>query len=397
MNLFERLLISYGIGTVSASNEAVNAVDAFDHMIGTTKPYIVNASWSIYPDDPLCKGETDLSKSANDLYENSIPLIKTAGNFPPSTTPPVTDCTVGSPGSAIGVFTVSSYNETCSVPHYSTAVIGDSDKVRYADDFVRAWGGNSTEGKGRTIIDLSAYDCRGNMFDTSGTYTGYSCGTSYAAPTVAGAAVNFADFYKATFSSAVDDPGILYTNLLLMGDRSIGFGKTLSGFDNVTGSGRFKMRKWDSTGLDEPFEWATGMTCVEDGKVIKLLNNKHIPKDVDAFKAVIWWYDRRHESGGTIDDIDLLLKYTGGSVINSSISNDDNKERVFYDNVSFSAGPLENKNIDLELVGVDVSSSNEGCGSKGMMVYYAWMYEDSDRDDSNGPTGPGFSGGIEVE
>jgi len=239
------------------------------------------------------------------------------------------------------------------------------------------------------------------MFDSSGGYSLAECGTSYASPTIAASATVFAEFYRDTFSYAIDNPGIMYANLLLMGDREIGsqtggVGKLNVGYQYISGAGRFKMRKWDNAGMDAPFEWATGYTCVDDGKAVKIIDSKTIPADVDFIKAVIWWYDRAHESGNPIDDIDLSLKYTGGPVLIHSSSADDNKERIYY-NDNFFTGPIQNKKVDLEIIGNSVSTDVEGCGVDSMMVYYAWMYEDNDRDDSDGPPGPGFPVGIEEE
>lgn len=39
----------------------------------------------------------------------------------------------------------------------------------------------------------------------------------------------------------------------------------------------------------------------------------------------------------------------------------------------------------LRLYGYRVTSDNIGCGTDSIRTYYAWLYEDSDRDDSDGP------------
>ena len=55
----------------------------------------------------------------------------------------------------------------------------------------------------------------------------------------------------------------------------------------------------------------------------------------------------------------------------------DNKERVYYD-----VGGLA---VKLEIYGWDVTADHTVCGTNSMKVYYAYFYEDSDRDDADGP------------
>ncbi len=59
-------------------------------------------------------------------------------------------------------------------------------------------------------------------------------------PTVAAAAAVFVDSFPQSFAAMADVPGLIYANLLVMGDRNItGAGNRLdSGFDNRWGAGR---------------------------------------------------------------------------------------------------------------------------------------------------------------
>lgn len=98
---------------------------------------------------------------------------------------------------------------------------------------------------------------------------------------------------------------------------------------------------------------------------------------------VAYWYDERHEDGTPIDNIDLSLeeKQSGSwNLVRASWDTDDEKERVFYSD--FSSGNSFRIRID----GTDVTADNAGCGTNSMKVHYAFFYEDSERDDSNGPT-----------
>jgi len=346
------------------------AMDNIAGKTGSTKPAVANMSAGAASMDPDCDGRDTMSIDANEMFENETLLIKSAGN---ANHPSTSDCTVTAPGSAIGVFTVGSVG--------SASTTGDATTVRNATiSNFSSRGGTTSEGGGRTIIDIAAYGCRTLMFDDTGGYDYSDCGTSFAAPTVTATAIDFIDFYKNTYGSFIDDPGILFVHLLLMGDRQQNSStKMTSYFNNLYGSGVLKARQFDTFGLDNPYSWSTNSTCIDHNEThtITINSGNTISSDVEAFKAVLWWYDSRHEINGTLDDIDLRLKTTGGTTLRSSVSSTDNKERVFYD-----VGGLA---VKLEISGFNVTSDDSGCGTNSMKVYYAYFYEDSDRDDANGP------------
>ena len=96
-------------------------------------------------------------------------------------------------------------------------------------------------------------------------------------------------------------------------------------------------------------------------------------------KAVIYWYARHHALGTAIDNIDLaLVRADTGTPLRESNSITDNKERVFYED----PGGLP---LRVEISGTSVTSDFSGCGFNSQRVYYAFFYEDSDRDDFEGP------------
>jgi hypothetical protein len=174
---------------------------------------------------------------------------------------------------------------------------------------------------------------------------------------------------------------IFNAHLLIMGDRQAqSGGYYLSGFDSLWGAGRTKMRKLDDAGMDSPYAWGTGFTCVDDGQTVTININSGaaLSTDVDYLKAVIYWFDERHEKGKSVSDVDLRLKTTSGTTLTSSIDAYDNKERVFNRSVGGQA-------VKLEINGYDVRTDTTSCGSNSMKVYYMWYYEDGDRDDADGP------------
>ena len=112
---------------------------------------------------------------------------------------------------------------------------------------------------------------------------------------------------------------------------------------------------------------------------IKINSGIALSAAVDDLKIALFWYDRRHETGTAIDNIDLRLRTTGGTPLLSSLSTTDNKERVFLN----SAG---SKALKFEIIGTNVTADNEGCGANKMLVYWAYFFEDDARDDADDPT-----------
>ena len=351
-------------GTTSGLRKAI------DHAGGQSPlPSVVNLSQGSGADDTDCTGQTALSRDANELFENGVLMIKSAGNDGHDVD---YDCRVSSPGAAIGVFTVNGHGKS---------VNGTAKTVRGADIYPKAsMGGSFVQNDGRTLIDMTAFAYRGKLFDAAGGYKGVAAGTSVAAATVTAGAIDFIDFYKRTYSDFIDDPGILYTNLLLMGDRQNRDGeKNVDEFDRLWGAGRFQMRKFDTAGMDAPWGWTTGWTCVDDGEEVRIQVNKGnaLSASVDVFKAAVYWYDPNHESGESLDDINVWLRKLPFGTLESGLGVD-NKKLVYSDQVGGEA-------IEIEIEGDSISGSDPTCGANSLKVYYAYFYEDSARNDTDGP------------
>lgn len=354
---------------------ASSARKALDHVIAVSPtPRIVTLVAGFPTDDDQCLGESSLSMDANDLFESGQLLIAAAGNTGHAVT---TDCTVLSPASAIGAFAVGGHGNSD---------MGLESDVRTAGIYTLSpfGGASATEGKSRSIIDVTAYAARRKLFDTAGGYTIFSTGTSVSAPTVAGSAIDYNDFFKTANagSTTIDQPGSMAVSLLLMGDRQSRVGGKLTfGFDPLWGAGRLKMRKADAGGLDAPAIWKIGSACIEQNETFTVPINSGLAlsNTVNDFKAAIYWYDRRHELGTAIDDIDLYLRTTALTDLEYSTATSDEKERVYHGSIGGNA-------IQLDIVGYDVTADNEGCGANSMRVYWSYFYEDDARDDADGPT-----------
>jgi hypothetical protein len=334
---------------------------------------IANSKLANPPDDPNCLGRSVLNQTANDLYESGMTLVQAGGNDGHTS---ATACMVGSPGAAIGAFTVGAHGDLglTSEASVRTAAISSFSPR----------GGTASQGGNRTIIDITAFGARSLMFDKTGGYTFTDHGTSFAAPIVTAAAINFFDFFHQANPGSVflEDPGARHVNLLLLGDRTQEVaGKMTVRYSNLFGAGRLKMRFKTNANMDAPADWKTSSACIGHGEVlpIKINSGATLNAAIDDLKIAVFWYDRRHEKGTAIDNIDLRLRTMAGTSLLSSLSTTDNKERIFYS----AAG---NKALKFEIIGTNVTADDEGCGTNKMLVYYAYFYEDNARDDADGPT-----------
>lgn len=350
---------------------------AFDKAVALSpQPLVISMSTglesSLYDD---CDGDTTLEEGASDVYADGSLIFFAAGtrsNYGSSS-----DCKVEAPGAARGVFTVGAHGGT-STSHVRNGAFANT-----------PWGGNHSEGQDRSIIDLTAPRCRNRLYIEDGGYTSYhGCGSSNAAPTVAATAADFLDFYHNVGwgGTDIDEPGRLFVNTLLFGD-----GATRNGgpncssncyrttrFDHRTGAGRLRARKYTSAKMDAPWGYYNGSHCVDDGQTVVLPVNDGDPMyDEDVLKAAIWWYNPNRQY---VPDVDLAVTNSStDAVLLSSFDSSDNKERVIYD-IDSGTG------LNLEIRGYDVGSDTV-CGTNSVRVHWAYFYEDSDRDDANGPQG----------
>lgn len=212
-------------------------------------------------------------------------------------------------------------------------------------------------------------------------YGNWGVGTSFSTPTVTALAANAADFWRQNIDNLIDEPGIAFVNLLLMGDREAEGGTITTRFDGLWGAGRLRARKWDNQGMDFPWAMEYGWTCVGDNEwvILPVNDGNSVPNDVDIIKSAIFWYDERHEIDGTLDDIDLRLEKVSDLSLLGLSDSYDNKERVYYSDPGGTA-------VQLALYGYNVSADDTLCGANSQRIYYGHFFEDSDRDDPDGPT-----------
>lgn len=368
--------------------------EAMDELPGITSgddpPHIANMSVRYNTD---CSGADAHSIAANNAFLDGIAVIAAAGNEGGS----ASNCTVGAPGTALGSFTVG------AIGHSSSAVNSPAD-IRTASiwsetggGFVSGWGGNSTEGQGRTIVDMVAIGRRNSKLDPGETIDSGISGlnaTSHATATVSGAAASLMDSAIANGKTWIDHPGRLYAFLLTMGDRQTTSGKTNAGFDPHWGAGRLRVRMARDGGLDAPFQFHRFSTCIDDGEIYTF-DISNLSGDMETVKAAAYWYDKRHDgsfsssSVGTVANIDMTLLTSTYSILRTDFDADDNKAFIHHYTTSMPTG------LKLRLHGTDVEGHDFGCGNDSIMVHVVVFVEDSDRES---PTYNAISGeGIAPE
>jgi hypothetical protein len=356
----------------TAASDAMRT--AFDDLVlRNPLPVLVSNSIPYSVHDQACQGTDGISQDLDEvLYENSILMVVAAGNSGGTSS----DCRVWAPGSALGAFTVGGWG-----PDSAQGTFNDWCDARAAAlNENSSWGGNATEGRGRTIIDALGSYWHDNVALTSGGY-GLGSGTSAATPAVAGAMVDFYDMYRVEHGTWVDNPGALFAWMLNMGDRDTSGVHIVEEFDGKWGAGRFRLRMLNDEGMDGPWGMATIETCVDHGEfyTYEVNGGTALPDDADSIRATDYWYDTDFHDGNANDDIDLWLVGNSGQTLRASNSAGDEKERVFYRDIG-------GHDTLVQLYGYSVTSDDQGCGTNSMRVYLTIMWEDDDRDDANGPT-----------
>jgi len=366
-----------------------------DAVGGSPVTPLMNSSNGGIFDIPDCLGRTAFDHVVNDAFDDGLLVIWAGGNTYGHDDIPHT-CTVEGP-KAIGAFkvgTCGNYNWE-DADDVRTAAISEGDGVNTMGS--PRGGVSYDEGRWRSIIDVAGYGNYSTMFSTGSQYNFQSIGgaTSQSTATVSGQATDFVDWFKTKYGS-IPGPGLLHASLLLMGDRQGESGYLTSGFDNLWGAGRMRMRKFDPAGMDSPYGYAIGSTCVGNGQNVykTMYDSSPFPSSIDVIKVVLYWFDRRVEDAPPTgvevpDDIDLRVEdqYNGTwYTLASSISSYDNKERI-------RVTPISGRPHRIRMTGYNVTSDDAGCGTNSMKVYYAYFYEDSARDDADGPS----ASDVEVE
>jgi len=351
-----------------ASRQTGDQQAVYDSVVSLSPaPHLLVSSNSIgNPTD--CSGEDAAAIGADGVYEAGIAYFKSMNQNDGGS---ASDCTAGRPSEAIGIFAVAGFDDDAGTE--GNTCQSKTARIHPAVN----WGGATTnvaEGKGRSIVALTGSFHGSDVADSlSNTATADFDGTSHASPSVAAAAVNLIDMFKnlGAGTNFIDDPGVLYTWMLNMGDRRSQTGSLMtSRYDHRTGAGNIRMRFLGAAGMELPWEAHHLELCVGEGEVITIPLSSGLPVAADSIRATAWWYDRRIEDGTTIDNIDLQLRV--GTSVRESNDSLDNKERVYFTGIN-------NRPVSLDVFGANVTSDVEGCGANRMRVFVTIIAEDDDR------------------
>jgi hypothetical protein len=198
------------------------------------------------------QGSSDIEDSVMAAQLANIIVVNAAGNEGHSGGCSLVDPVDTPPFFAVGG--VGSGSNTCTSSNYSTCA-GYSSSSRGGID---ATINGSTSPAALSGVAVSAPACPQYYYTSSSpwihTYSGSTtCGTSYAAPQVAGAAALMKDYFLANSETFITIEGRPFVVMLAMGDRQGESGKVTTGFDPVWGAGRFQMRRFD--GSDHAGVW----------------------------------------------------------------------------------------------------------------------------------------------
>lgn len=288
-------------------------------------PQIVSLSGDVSSNGVGCSPNT-YARTADDASDHGLASFIAAGNN-----------SIRRNGMDIQI--ADTNGSTCEMRRTSygtgTFVVNQHRGNRSMDTIIR-----SGEFGARSIVDMTTYGVHtSTLVDVGGTPTyGGPSGTSVSTPILASAATVFQDFYANERSRLVDDPGILYANLLLMGDRwasaSCPAGTDYcdgpnAGFDPKSGAGRFRLRTFSSSANPKDLNqasWASGRLCVGKDPVDVPIPSPATPPADPWFDAVARWTDADGRVGGV--DIELFEVVDGVPTPLGSDTSNDTKKRA---------------------------------------------------------------------
>lgn len=398
-------MIFFDAAGESPNRRAIDRADFLDLDMTTTSVGVQNQVCpgrpeQFYTNDGKCRGEsTALKASVRAAYDDGIFMVYAAGNS--SAADSQCTCTVNAPGDAEGLFLAAATQGSCVTNDQATlraAPIRDGSSEGGGE-----LGGVTGATRERTLIGLAAPDdhsfsaiCTANDAGTATCDTAslsqYNCsgaGTSFAAPTIAAAAINLKHLWISQWipTTFLDDAGNMHATMLLMGDRSDnnGTSKRATGFSTRFGGGRLKARYFGNAGMDSPWLFRNGVVDIDDGELYQrwigpLGQALPLNSDTDRIVMVIWWFEPETVSASS--DISLAIeKYNSTCTTLQSVIYDpsfDTRRRV-------SLGVAGGGCYRFRIEGFNVTKSPPVTGLATRTVHWAYYYEDTDRDDADGP------------
>lgn len=321
-----------------------------------------------------CEGTSAASQAVNDLVRLAGTFFtKSAGNQGH----PAGTCTVTSPGAATYAYAVGGTLDSDA---------GNAATVRTGPIYSGSSRGGAPYLSGtRSIVAVTAPAVRALVPQPNGTYATECCGTSLAAPSVLGAFADFRDWYLSTgvFSGFANHPPNSMVAMLAMADRQRESGAIASsGYDNLWGAGRFRARMFTDAGMDAPWGWTLGSIMANNGQVSTwpLNGGAALPAAADRLVVTVYWPEPHQASGGAGgSDIVVDLVSTCGPAVTRQDWSYDTKKRIVLD--TGAGGSC----WELRIRGLSVTPNPWLSNASQRVVYVAAYWEDSARDDADGP------------
>lgn len=412
------LLEGFGLNTSTRAANTARAlrVDVMNLSDGTDQGFCPGRPTAGNTDNdyctstaPICSGFSNVLKDAINLaFEDGVFYVKSAGNSQAADSQ--CTCTVTNPGDAEGAFPVAALTPP-SPTSTDQAALRNALVATTSSEGGGEMGGLTFSTRERTLIGLAAptnhssaatceagSSCNTFAFGGSAAYASTGSGTSFAAPVVAGAAVAYKDRWISWGlpTTWLDNAGNMRMQMLLQGDRvsNDGTTKLAAGYSTKYGAGRLKMRHRSDQGMDAPWLNRSGYVNINDGQVwTRWISGdatpQPVPSDADSLVIVGWWFEPEMTTAAS-DIIMYLDRFDSTCTTQLSTVGDyslDNRKRIHV---------APNGNCwRIRVTGVDVTPTS---GQQVRTFYWAYSYEDNDRDDTNGPSlsSPPVAGDVEL-
>jgi len=283
--------------------------------LAVTLPVDVISRSMVFGGDTNCDGMVEgstFNEDAYEVYEAGILLVNGAGNAEPEGD----ECTLKGSPDVLSVFTVGGVASSASECDYTNYL--SCDLYDGPGGYGTAQGGvdlivDSTLRWGvYTAIDVLTDACPRYQYKKDGTYGTYntSCGTSYATPQVAGAAILHKHWMLYNWGTGINNPGWLFVMTLGMSDRAYPYGHRIYGFDKRWGGGRYQLRRFSPSGADvtPPYWWSVGTVNLSDWEAWTQQiggDDDPEPSQLTHYKAYAWYAE---ETPWNVADIDMHIQ-----------------------------------------------------------------------------------------
>jgi subtilisin family serine protease len=327
---------------------------------------IINMSFQYDACDPV-PSRTTTNQAFRDARSAGVLLVAASGNGATSNTDacgitwPATRPEVLSVGGLLTTDDTVPYRETTlgfNTPNCNTILYGGMPITTTA-------GHNGTA----TVLGLLAPGFVDLTYADDPAAYGTFCGSSVAAPAVAGAAADLRDAFRDIGWPAANSAGGMYANMLLMGD---GYdGNAVVGGVSVrsvqptrfAGFGRTRMRAPSSSVMTGPWFWHSSTRNITQGNTTAITVNTSAaePNGITEFKAVAVWFP---SSLTSVPDVDMEVWDTCAS--GGPVSLITNTGFDYHTAIRLPGSSVSGRCLEVRLIGFSAPST--------VSVSFAYMF-----------------------